>query len=169
MIDPAGNVVQGAMVYVTPAGSTSMAMMPAISDVQGQFETQVPSDDPVDVLVLAGGWAPTVTRGVNPDTGGLEVRVSRGGSVRVRVTREDGVPASGVQVRCMPTDPTIAATAAFNFRLPRPTDANGVTVVDLLAPGQYEVTVPDRPRLQAVPVEVRAGTESSADLSLQRP
>jgi protocatechuate 3,4-dioxygenase beta subunit len=165
VIDPGGNVVQGAMVYVTAAGSASMAMMPAISDVQGRFETHVPSDDPVGILVFASGWAPTSLRGVSTNTESLEVRVSRGGSVRVTVTRQNGAPASGVQVRCLPTDPSIAATASFNFRLPRPTDANGVTVVDLLAPGQYEVAVPERPGVQPVPVEVRAGTQSAVDLS----
>jgi protocatechuate 3,4-dioxygenase beta subunit len=165
VIDPGGNVVQGAMVYVTAAGSPSMARVPSISDVQGRFEANVPSDDPVDVLVLAGGWAPTAVRGVSPNAEGLEVRVSRGGSVRVRVTRENGTPASGVQVRCVPADPTLAATASFNFRLPRPTDANGVTVVDLLAPGPYEVVIPQRPGVRPVAVDVRAGTQTAVELS----
>ncbi|MDX1390191.1 MAG: hypothetical protein R3344_13445, partial [Acidobacteriota bacterium] len=63
-------------------------------------------------------------------------------------------------------DPSLAATAAFTLRLPRPTDANGVTVIDSLTPGGYRIEVIGRPEIPATRIEIADGQETTVSIPL---
>ncbi len=168
VLDPLGQPVGGAIVYASPSGAANPAATAGTqTDLRGEFELRVPPEGPLDVHVLAGGWAPTTLSGVRPDPEEpLVISLRRGGSILVRVVRPDGTPLEGVIVRAVPEELARAPEAALawftRWRQVRPTNLEGETVIDLLAPGRYRLEVEGAQTPGAVEVEVREGARSEA-------
>jgi uncharacterized GH25 family protein len=171
VVDPQGNGIQGAYVMAAPAGAgDSGAGMSGMTDANGAFEIIAPAEGPLDVTAVPGGYAPARATGVlpsdDPEGPGLLLRATPGGRLRVQVAGADGKPRAGVQVMLRPDPPYLGSMMAAFSRAPRPTDAAGTTVADMLAPGAYVVSVADRKDAGSATVQVGEGAEASATLML---
>ena len=164
VVDGQRQGIPGAFVFAAPAGSLeTVGAASGQTDINGTFELTSPTDGPVDVTAIAGGWAPArlsaATPSTDPDDPGWELAVSLGGKLRVRVTGAEGQPLPGVQVQAKAVPPFLGSTMALMLSPPLPTDGKGSTLIDRLAPGVYEITVPDRPEVLPVQAQVIEGAE----------
>ena len=164
VVDGQRQGIPGAFVFAAPAGSLeTVGAASGQTDINGTFELTSPTDGPVDVTAIAGGWAPArlsaATPSTDPDDPGWELAVSLGGKLRVRVTGAEGQPLPGVQVQARAVPPFLGSTMALMLSPPLSTDGQGSTLIDRLAPGVYEITVPDRPEVLPVQAQVIEGAE----------
>lgn len=174
VIDPSGRGLSGAMVVATRAGvPAALAGSTSMTDVNGVFELVTPAEGALDVTALATGWAPTRVEGVEPsgDANAPEtiIQVSLGGRIRVTVVGPDGRPASGVRVGFRSLATTITSLRPFGQEPTPPTDAQGVTLALLLAPGSYQVSLVGRDGTAPEEVSVGEGQEAAVRLTLATP
>jgi hypothetical protein len=129
-----------------------------------------PDEGLLDVTVLARGWAPLRRSGVLPperhDDPGLELRVGRGGSVRVRIVDAAGRPLPGLRPVARAVPPFVGSEFLLEFDPVPPTDAVGESLIERLAPGEHEVRVAGREDVPPVRVTVLEGAETSVTLRL---
>lgn len=169
VVDTQGRGIPGALVFVLPSGALpTLATMPAQTDVNGTFSLTAPSESAVDVVVVAGGWAPARVQGVvpsaDPQAAEVIVAMSLGGRIRVVALSAEGAPVAGVQVAAFPVPPVPGFEMSAVLRRPQPTGPDGSTVIDLLAPSTYQVAAPGRKNVAAVTVTVAEGSEATATL-----
>ncbi|MBZ5637375.1 MAG: carboxypeptidase-like regulatory domain-containing protein [Acidobacteriia bacterium] len=170
LVDPKGLGIRDAMVVVAPPGLAESGSLPTRTDANGSFRITAPTDGPVNITAIPVAWAPALLTDVLPpsEDNGPEIlmQASLGGTLRVRVVRSSGGSVAGVQVVLRP-DPLFPGWDYVADRNPpRPTDADGSTLVPLLSPGNYVITVPGHPGVGPVPVAVAEGGEASALVSL---
>jgi hypothetical protein len=123
----------------------------------------------VDVSAVAGGWAPGWQAGVLPrNDQEIVIPVSFGGAIEVRLVGAEGQPMSGVQVMARPLGLFPGSFSLMGRSgAPRPTDPLGVALLDLLAPGTYEVSTVGGEAVSRVQVAVEEGGRSSVVLTLR--
>jgi hypothetical protein len=160
VVDPRGNGLLGATVMAAPAGSSSFDMnMMGTTDVNGSFELIAPSDGPLDVTALPGGYAPVRASNVvapeDPDAPGIMLSASSGGRIRFRVVGADGKGRSGVRLRLRP-QPDFPGSMMALLKQPQ-SDENGFATADLLTPTTYVATVDNHPDVAPVTVAVSEG------------
>jgi len=166
VVDPRGNGLQNATVMATPAGSVSFeASMMGTTDVNGTFEVIAPSDGPVDVTALPGGYAP-VRAAVDPDTEEIVLSATSGGRIRFHVVGQDGRGKSGVQLRVRPQPDFPGSMMALMKQPVLPTDSQGVATADLLMPTTYVATVENHPDVAPVTVAVSDGGTAEATVTV---
>jgi hypothetical protein len=170
VVDPHGAPIAQAGVLVAPAGGEPAAAMPGETDRSGAFRVTAPVEGPLDVTVLAGGWAPLRVSGILPperhDDPGLELRVGPGGGVRVRIVGATGEPLPGLRPVVRPVTPFAGSEYSFLFDPIPPTDTAGESLIQRLAPGAYEVRLAGRQDVAAVLATVLEGAESTVTLRL---
>jgi hypothetical protein len=170
VVDPHGVAVAEADVLVVPAGGDSTSAAPGRTDRLGTFRITAPAAGPLDVTVLARGWAPLRVSGVLPperhDDPGLELRVGPGGTLRVRIVDATGRPLAGLRPVARPIPAFAGMDYLFLFDPVPPTDTGGESAIERLAPGDYEVRVAGREDDPRVRVTVLDGAESSVTLRL---
>jgi len=169
VVDPRGNGLQGASIHAAPAGSVDTSML-GTTDVNGSFEVIAPSDGPLDVTAVPGGYAPVVQRNYvapdDPDDPGLLLSASPGGRIQFRVLGADGKGKDGIQLRVRPEPDFPGSMMAF-FRQPVPaTKDGGLATADLLASGTYVATVENHPDVGPVTVAVSEGGVANATLTV---
>jgi protocatechuate 3,4-dioxygenase beta subunit len=171
LVDDAGHGIPGTPVLAAPAGGTDAwgtGAATARTDVNGSFRLTTPVEGPIDVTALPTGWAPVRLVGVVPPEGDEELvlRAGRGGSLRIQVLGPDGTPRPGVQLALHPTPPYLGSNL-LQLLAPAPaTDAAGVTGLQHLAPGAYEITVIGRDDASPAPVTVQDSAETLVRLEL---
>jgi hypothetical protein len=170
VIDPEGRGVPDTMVFVVAGGETRPSQ-PVQTDVNGTFETTAPSEGSVDVVALPPGWAPARLAGIVPpvdeDAPPIEVRVSAGGKLRVMlVGGEPARPLAGIVPSIQPVPAYPGSTLAMMRNRPEPTGPDGQTVLGLLAPGVYEVSLPTRKDVRPVQVPVAESGEALAQVTV---
>ncbi len=170
VLDPQGRPVPQAMVAIAPAGGSDAAALFATCDVNGAFAGTTPSDGPIDVAAVAPGYAVGRLSGVtppdDPDAPGPEIRLTRGGRVRVTVTGADGKPASGVQIVLRASPPFLGSSLGMMGGLSAATGGDGVTVVGPLTAASYEVVATSGTRRGSETVTVPEGGEASVAVIL---
>jgi hypothetical protein len=162
VVDPRGNGLQGATVMAAPAGSSSFDMnMMGSTDVNGAFEIIAPSDGPLDVTAVPGGYAPVRASNVvapdDPDAPGIVLSATPGGRIRFHVVGQDGRGKSGVQLRVRPQPDFPGSMMALMRQPVLPSDGNGFATADLLTPATYVATVENHPDVAPVTVAVSEG------------
>jgi len=171
VVDPRGNGLQGASIMAAPAGSVAFeGSMLGITDVNGAFEVIAPSDGPLDVTALPGGYAPVIQRNYiapdDPDGPGLMLSASSGGRIQFRVVGADGKGKDGIQLLVRP-QPDFPGSMMALIKQPVPaTKDSGNASADLLAPGAYVVTVENHPDVAPVTVPVSEGGVANATLTV---
>lgn len=170
VVDPQGAAIAEADVLVVPVGGDPIAAAQGRTDRLGAFRITAPAAGPLDVTVLALGWAPLRIFGVLPparhDDPGLELRVGPGGSLRVRIVGATGQTVAGLRPVVRPASPFAGMDYLFLFDPVPPTDAGGESAIERLAPGDYEVRVAGRADVPPARVTVLAGAEISVTLRL---
>ena len=170
VVDPEGRAVGSALIVVAPAGAAESGYLPAQSDGTGAFRITAPADGPVSVSAISPRFAPVVQTDIEPpgngDAAEVLLRASAGGSLRVRVVHRGGGPVPGAQVAFQPVPLFPGSDVVVERNRPRSTDANGITVVKLLRPGDYVISVPGRRDSTTVQVTVSEGSESEATLEV---
>jgi protocatechuate 3,4-dioxygenase beta subunit len=170
LLDPEGGGVPGALVVVAPEGAAESGYLPAQTDGTGAFRITAPADGAVNVAAISPRFAPAVQTGIEPpaegDAAEVVLRATAGGSLRVRVVRRGGDPVPGAVVTYRPIPLFPGADVVVERNRPRSTDADGTTVVTMLYPTTYVVTVVGR--RDAVPgqVVVNEGAESAIVLEV---
>jgi hypothetical protein len=171
VVDPHGQGLAGALVLAAPAGIGPGS--PATSTqtaADGAFQFAAPSEGPLDVTAIAGGWAPALLHDVLPGApeaaAGWLLRVERGGVLRVRVADREGRPQPGVQVEVTALPAFLGSELALMLSPPLPTDDGGETQVDALAPGQYQIRVVSREDAPPVLASVIAGGVTPVEFRL---
>jgi protocatechuate 3,4-dioxygenase beta subunit len=170
VVDASGKPVAGALVAVTDAGATGFGSNPVESSAAGQFSIDLPGDGPVDIYVMAAGFAPTKLGGFVYAAGDAAaaptITLERGSRLRVLVLNGDGSPAVGVRVTLEAVEPSPLSLIASIFSPPAATDAIGQSLHSNLAPGGYKLYSPDYPQLAPKLVEVGTAPEGVATLQL---
>jgi protocatechuate 3,4-dioxygenase beta subunit len=169
VVDTQGRGIAGAMVFAAAAGTAGTGARPATTDVNGDFVATAPSSGAMDVTAVAPGWAPARAAGIVA-TGGDEpavvLQASFGGRIRVQVQGSNGAPVPGIQASARPSLPYPGSDFAGFMNRPQPTAADGSASLSLLAPGTYEVSIPDRTDVPALQVSVAEGGEALASFRL---
>ncbi len=170
LVDPQQRGIPNGMVVVALPGQAESGILPSITDSTGGFRITSPVDGAVAVSVIASGWAPAHLDEVQPPAGDesqpVVLRAGPGGSLRIRVTGKDGQPVAGVPVALQP-DPLFPGWDFIaGHTPPPPTDAAGSSLVSLLAPGDYLVTLPGRKGVIPVRVTIVEGVEAEAVVPL---
>ncbi|HET9299385.1 MAG TPA: carboxypeptidase regulatory-like domain-containing protein, partial [Candidatus Polarisedimenticolaceae bacterium] len=171
VVDPRGNGLQGASIMAAPAGTTTVdGSMMGMTDASGGFEIIAPSDGPVDLTAVAGGYSPARATGIvapdDPDAAGVVLTATPGGRIRFRILGADGKGKEGVQLR-LRAQPEFPGSMYALMRQPVPlSDSNGTTTADLLAPASYMVTVENNPNVAPVTVAVSDGGVAEATLTV---
>jgi hypothetical protein len=170
LVDPQGRGVPGALVVVAPAGAAESGYLPSQTDATGGFRITAPADGPANVAAITARFAPAVQFDVEQpaDAGSSEVvlRATAGGTMRVRVVRRGGEPVAGVQVAYQPIPLFPGSDVFVDRNRPKPTAGDGTTLVTLLYPGMYVVSIPGRRDTPAIQVYVNEGGESPAELEV---
>lgn len=171
LLDPQGRGVPGALVVVAPDGAAESGYLPSQTDATGAFRITAPADGPVNVAAIAARFAPAVATDIEQsgDGGGADVvlHASAGGSLRVRVAHRGGEPVAGVQLAFQPVPLFPGCDVVMDRNRPKPTEADGSTLIPLLYPGSYMVSIPGRHDAPALSVVVSEGTV--ADLAIEVP
>ncbi len=147
LLDELGRGIAGAAVLVAPAGSTDSwgtGASTCPTDINGAFRVTLPGAGALDVTAIAGGWAAVRLLGVVPGASSEELilRAGRGGALHIRAGDASGLPRAGVvpAVRAIPA--FLGSDLVRLIAPPAPTDGAGLTVLEHLAPGLYEVSIP---------------------------
>jgi hypothetical protein len=170
VVDPEDRGIQNAMVVVAPRGQIQSAFLPSYTDAGGTFKMTAPADGPLDITAIPPGWAPARLMDVMPadpeDTSAIVLRASFGGRVLIRVVDHDGLPVAGAQLGLWPATGFLGSTFLAERNRPQPTNAEGVSRVGLLAPGDYSVVTYGRQSVTPVRVAVEDGVESTVLITL---
>jgi hypothetical protein len=170
LLDPEGRGVPSALVVVAPEGAAESGYLPAQTDGTGTFRITAPADGPVSVSAISTTFAPAVQTNVEPPSGGdpqdVVLHATPGGKVHVRVVHRTGGPASGQQIGFQPVPLFPGSDVVADRNRPRTTDENGTTVISLLRPGAYVISVVGR-RDATGQVTVSEGGDS--DVALEVP
>ena len=170
LLDPEGRGVPGAMVVVAPEGAAESGYLPAQTDGTGAFRITAPADAPVSVAAISTTFAPAVQTNVEPppddDASEVVLHATPGGKVRVRVVHRGGGPAPGQQITYQPVPLFPGSDVVVERNRPRTTDPNGTTVISMLHPGSYVITIVGRRDTAPVQVGVDEGTKSNVVLEV---
>jgi len=170
LLDPQGQGVPGALVVVAPQGTAESGYLPAQTDGAGGFRITAPADSPVNVAAISQRFAPAVRNDVEQPADGdaseVVLQASAGGTLRVRVVHRGGGPVAGAQIAFRPVPLFPGCDVVMERNLPKTTDADGTTLVTLLYPGAYLVSIVGRRDTEAVQVGVDEGTESNVVLEV---
>jgi hypothetical protein len=169
VVDAQGRGITGALVFLAASGSSGAGARPATTDVNGDFVATAPSSGAMDVTAVAPGWAPARAAGIvasGGDEPAVVLRASFGGKVRVQVQGSNGAPVSGIHATARPSLPFPGSDFAGFMNRPQPTAADGSTSLSLLAPGTYDVSIPDRTDVPPLQVTVTEGGEALASFRL---
>jgi hypothetical protein len=165
LLDPNGRGVGGALVVVAPPGAAESGYLPTQTDASGAFRITAPPDVPVNVAAISTRFAPAVQAGIempaDGDAAEVVLHAGTGGTLRVRVVHRNGDPAPGQRIAYQPV-PLFPGSDVVQDRNPaKSTDPDGTTVVPLLYPGTYFVSLIGRRDVAATEVAVSDGTESA--------
>ena len=170
LLDPGGQGISGALVVVASAGAAESSYLPSQTDTTGGFRITAPSDGPVSVGAISQRFAPAVQADVEQPADGspsdVVLRATAGGSLRVRVVHRGGKAVEGAQVAYQPVPLYPGSDVAVDRNRPKATDAEGVSVVTLLYPGSYLVSIPGRRDVAPAQVIVNEGAESEIQLEV---
>jgi large repetitive protein len=168
VVDTQGRGIAGAMVFAAAAGTAGTGARPATTDVNGDFVATAPSSGAMDVTAVAPGWAPARAAGIVASGGeepAVVLHASFGGKIRVVVLGSSG-PVAGTQVTARPVQPFPGSDFASFMNRSQPTGADGSTSLSLMAPGSYDVSIPDRTDVASIQVTVAEGGEAVASFRL---
>jgi hypothetical protein len=96
----------------------------------------------------------------------VELRATVGGTLRLRVVHRGGAPVPGVQAAFRPVPLFPGSDLVSDRNRPKPTDADGITVVTRLYPGEYLVTLVGRRDAAPVTVAVGEGAETAVQVEV---
>lgn len=171
VVDPAGAPVAGAMTLVFPAGAEPSfgGAVDGVTDRNGRFENQQAPDGTLSVIVLTQGFAPTAVEGFvrteDPEDDDVVVRMTVGGTLRVRVADLAGSPRAGFSgIELQPARFPQVSLFSQLFAPTGPTAADGVATYTALMPGSYTVTATG-----AQPVQVEVVEGGVAEVTLVVP
>jgi len=166
LLDPQGRGVPGALVVVAPNGASESGYLPSQTDANGVFRITAPADGSVNVAAIAARFAPAVQTDVQQDGDGespdVVLHATPGGTLRVRVLHRGGEPVAGVQLAYQPVPLFPGSDVVVDRNRPRPTEADGSTVLTLVYPTAYVVSIPGRREVNPVEVYVSEGTQTDA-------
>ena len=165
LLDPQGRGVPGALVVVAPAGAAESGYLPSQTDATGAFRITAPADGPTCVGAGSPRFAPAVQCDVEQQADGsnsdVVLNATPGGSMRIRVVHRGGGVVTGVLIAYQPV-PLFPGSDVFVERnKPAATDADGSTLVTLLYPGVYMVSILGRRDAAPIQVRVNEGAESA--------
>ncbi len=170
VLDPQGSPVPGALVVVAPNGAAESGYLPSQSDASGAFRITAPSDGPVNVAAISSRFAPAVELDIEqPADGGttdIQLHATPGGSLRVRVAHRSGEPVAGIQLGFSPVPLFPGCDVVSDRNRPRPTDADGTTLLTQMYPGDYVLSIPGRRDVAPIQVRVSEGAESEAQIEV---
>jgi protocatechuate 3,4-dioxygenase beta subunit len=170
VVDPGGQPVAGATVVVAPPGAAESGFVPTRTDNSGRFRITAPVDGPVNVAAISSQFAPAVRMDVQPpgsdDSPEVELRATAGGALRIRVAHRGGAPVAGVQATFRPVPLFPGSDLVTDRNRPKPTDADGTTVVTRLYPGEYVVSLVGRRDAAPVTVAVGEGAETAVQIEV---
>jgi hypothetical protein len=171
LVDSEGRGVGSALVVVAPEGAAESGYLPAQTDGTGAFRITAPADAPVSVAAISPNFAPAVQTNVEPPSNGdapeVVLHATPGGKVRVRVVHRSGGPAPGQQISYQPVPLFPGSDVVVERNRPRTTDQNGTTVISMLRPGSYVITVIGR--RDATPGQVTVSEGADSDIVLEIP
>lgn len=170
LVDPEGRGVSGALVVVAPDGAAESGYLPAQTDGTGSFRITAPADGPVNVAAISPSFAPAVQIDVEQPADGdaseVVLHANAGGTLRVRVVHRGGGPVPGAQIAYQPVPLFPGSDVVVERNRPRTTDPDGTTLVTMLYPTTYVVTVVGRRDSAAAQVIVSGGAESAVVLEV---
>jgi protocatechuate 3,4-dioxygenase beta subunit len=168
VVDPQRNGLQGATVMAAPAGAMDAPTWGS-TDINGAFEIVAPSDGPMDVTALPGGYAPAlmsnVTASDDEDDPGVVLQATSGGRIKITVLDGSGKPREGVQP-LVRAEPAFLGSGMLDMRPPLPGGAKGTYVADLLYPGTYVVSLQNRSDVPPQTVQVSEGAAPEVSLTI---
>ena len=171
VLDPEGRGVNDATVVVAAPGNAESGFLPTHTDSSGMFRITSPLDGPVSVGAISPRFAPAVKTDIQPpggddDAPDIQLHATAGGSLRIRVVHRGGgpVPGAATAVRPMPLFP--GADLVMDRNRPKPTDADGVSLVTHLYPGVYVVALVGRNDASPGQTTVGEGAESEVVLEV---
>jgi hypothetical protein len=166
LLDPQGKGIPGALVVVAPDGAAESGYLPSQTDQTGAFRVTAPADGPVNVSAIAARYAPAVQTGIEPPGSGdapeVVLHATAGGSMRIRVVHRNGQPVAGAQLSYQPFPLFPGCDVVMDRNRPQPTGPDGSTLVTLLYPGDYAVSIVGRRDTPSIRVFVNEGSESDA-------
>jgi len=166
LVDPQGRGVGGALVVVAPNGASESGYLPSQTDANGVFRITAPTDGPINVGAISARFAPAVQtdvqQGADDDSPDVELHATPGGTLRVRVVHRGGEPVAGVQLAFQPVPLFPGSDVVVDRNRPRPTEADGTTVLTLVYPSTYVISIPGRRDVAPVQVFVSEGTQTDA-------
>ena len=166
LLDPQGRGVPGALVVVAPNGASESGYLPSQTDANGVFRITAPADGPVNVGAISARFAPSVQtdiqQGPDDDSPDVVLHATPGGTLRVRVLRRGGEPAPGVQLAYQPVPLFPGSDVVVDRNRLRPTEADGSTVLTLVYPSAYMISIPGRRDVAPIQVFVSEGTQTDA-------
>ena len=170
VVDPQGRGIGGALIVVAAPGNAESGFLPANSDATGAFRITAPTDGAVNVTAIPTGYAPARQDNVTAPSGDtpqeIELQAGPGGSVRIRAVHHDTEPVAGVQAVLQPDPLFPGCDYVADHNRPKPTGGDGTSIVTLLAPGDYIVTVTGRAHVNPVRVTVTEGQEIEARIDI---
>jgi protocatechuate 3,4-dioxygenase beta subunit len=170
VVDPEGRPVASALVVVAPDGAAESGYLPAQSDGTGTFRITAPADGPVSVAAISTRFAPAVQTNVQQpadgETSDIVLHATAGGSLRVRVVHRAGGPVPGALITYQPVPLYPGCDVVVERNRPRSTDADGTTIVTMVRPGTYIVSVPGRKDSTSVRTSVNEGAETGVVLEV---
>jgi hypothetical protein len=170
LLDPQGKGVPGALVVVAPNGASESGYLPSQTDANGVFRITAPADGPVNVGAISARYAPAVQtdvqQGPDDDSPDVVLHATPGGTLRVRVLHRGGEPAAGVQLAYQPVPLFPGSDVVVDRNRLRPTEADGSTVLTLVYPSAYIVSIPGRRDVAPIQIYVSEGTRTDAVLEV---
>ena len=165
LLDPQGRGVPGALVVVAPSGASESGYLPSQTDATGAFRITAPADSPTNVGAISPRFAPAVQNDVEQPSDSansdIVLHATPGGSMRIRVVHRGGAGVSGVQIAYQPVPLFPGSDVVVDRNKPAVTDADGSTLVTLLYPSAYVVSIPGRRDAASIEVNVNEGAESA--------
>lgn len=169
VVDPGGRPVPNALVFVAPAGSSEGVPPADTTDANGEFSVTAPSEGALDLTAIVKGWAPARATGLvvsgEPEETPVVLTIREGGRLRIQVLGASNEPVPNAPIRIHPKPPFPGAEVAPFLNPVLPTGPDGVTVASYLAPGSYEVALPDRP-VPSATATVSEGAETTVTIRL---
>ncbi len=144
VVDVAARGIAGATVLAVPNDSdVPLGGNPGLTDINGAFRVVAPPETPIDLVVIASGYAPlrasNVVASGDPDSAPILLVATAGGRLAAQVVDADGIPLQGARLMLRATPPWPVQHWLDLLRPPPPTDAEGFARIDGLAPGTYRV------------------------------
>jgi protocatechuate 3,4-dioxygenase beta subunit len=162
--DPDGRPVNDATIVVASPGNSESGFLPAHTDSTGAFHITSSVDGPVSVAAISPRFAPAVKTDIQPPSGDdppeIDLHATAGGTLRIRVVHRGGGPVAGASTAIRPVPLFPGADLVMDRNRPKPTDADGMSVVPRLYPGGYVVALVGRSDAAPVQAMVGEGTES---------